>query len=159
MEIWDERFNDHDVKLTKLETVLERVDNNQSSMADSISSIAISMQKQELLLEKITNLEVNTRNSFDRVHSRIDVAIEDELNRFKVLELKLADKEEALRNKLDASDSSIASKFKSLNPILVLLENKKLAILSAVGIYAMAIKDFRDPVLQSVIGFLLKIWG
>lgn len=69
--MWDEKFNLHEKQLMKLETVLDRVTANQDKMADSISSIALSLQKQELLLEKITNLDLNTKDSFARVHIRI----------------------------------------------------------------------------------------
>lgn len=38
-----------------------------------LGEIAKSMNKQELILEKLTNLEGNTKESINRVHKRIDV--------------------------------------------------------------------------------------
>lgn len=120
------QINNHDKKLTKLETILERVGSNQDKMSDNIGAIAISIQKQELLLEKITNLEINTRSSFDRVHSRVNIAIDAELKRFEAVNLKL----------------------KILDPLVQLLKYRIIAITSLIGIYAMTIKEVRDPIVE-----------
>jgi len=57
-----------------LKTVAKAIDTlaeeaKQSNM--KLDSIVVSMSKQELILEKITNIENRTKDSFNRVHARI----------------------------------------------------------------------------------------
>lgn len=67
-----EKLYEHESKLTKVETILERVAMNQDKMADAVTQISSSIIKQELILEKLSSLETNSKGSFERVHSRID---------------------------------------------------------------------------------------
>ena len=67
-----EKLYEHESKLTKVETILERVALNQDKMADAVTQISSSIIKQELILEKLSSLETNSKGSFERVHSRID---------------------------------------------------------------------------------------
>lgn len=67
-----ERLYDHESKLAKVETILERVALNQDKMADAVSQISNSIVKQELILEKLSFLETNSKGSFERIHLRID---------------------------------------------------------------------------------------
>ena len=118
----------HDVKLDKIESALEKFDSKQDRMADNLGAIAVSMQKQELLLEKITNLEVNTRNSFDRVHKRIDE--ESKAGTERRLELE--------------------KKVKILDPVIALFTYPTIAVLVIIGAYAFSIKEVRGDILDLV---------
>lgn len=118
----------HEVKLDKIESALEKFDSKQDRMADNLGAIAVSMQKQELLLEKITNLEVNTRNSFDRVHKRIDE--EARMGTERRLELE--------------------KKVKILDPVIALFTYPTIAVFVIIGAYTFSIKEIRDDVLDLV---------
>ena len=64
-ENYHEMLYDHHGKLSKIETILETVVVQQERLTDSMSRISIS-------LEKLVNFEANTKESFIRVHNRID---------------------------------------------------------------------------------------
>jgi hypothetical protein len=70
-----EKLYEHESKLTKVETILERVAMNQDKMADAVTQISSSIIKQELILEKLSSLETNSKGSFERIHSRIDALV------------------------------------------------------------------------------------
>ena len=118
----------HDVKLDKIDAALEKFDSKQDRMADNLGAIAVSMQKQELLLEKITNLEVNTRNSFDRVHKRIDEEVKAGTERRLELEKRV----------------------KILDPVIALFTYPTIAVLVIIGAYAFSIKEVREDILDLV---------
>lgn len=67
-----QKLYDHESKLAKVETILERVALNQDKMAEAVSQISSSIVKQELILEKLSFLETNSKGSFERIHLRID---------------------------------------------------------------------------------------
>ena len=67
---YHEMLYDHHGKLSKIETILETVVTQQEKLTDSMSRISIS-------LEKLVNFEANTKESFVRVHSRIDEVAKD----------------------------------------------------------------------------------
>ncbi len=123
----------HEVKLDKIELTLEKFDSKQDRMADNLGAIAVSMQKQELLLEKITNLEVNTRNSFDRVHKRIDEEVKVGTERRLELE----------------------NRVKILDPVIALFTYPTIAVLVIIGAYAFSIKEVRDDVRDLIIKLFL----
>lgn len=116
------RVEQHENKLVKIETILERVASNQDRLADSIATISASIVKQELLLEKLGNLEENTKMSINRLHKRVD----DEA---KTRDEKLSYVEKAL-NELDLARTF--SKY------------PKLAIAVFMILYLFSIKEFRD---------------
>ena len=118
----------HEVKLDKIELTLEKFDSKQDRMADNLGAIAVSMQKQELLLEKITNLEANTRNSFDRVHKRIDEEVKIGTERRLELEKRV----------------------KILDPVITLFTYPVIAVFVIIGAYAFSIKEVRDDILDLV---------
>ena len=119
------RVEKHEAKLVKIETILERVAVNQDKMAESLSSISTSISKQELLLEKLTNLETNTKDSINRIHKRIDDEIE-------VRNEKLSTVNKAL---LDLDLARSLSKY------------PKLATAVLVVAYLFTIKEFRDVIV------------
>lgn len=113
----EERILSHDKQLVKLETVLERVANNQDKMSASMETLALSMSK-------LASLEDNNKASFERVHRRID----DEII---VMNEKLGYVEKAL-NELDLARTF--SKY------------PRVALAVFVVMYLFTIKEFRDVV-------------
>jgi len=116
------KLNEHESKLVKVETILERVALNQDSMAESLQAITTSMGKQELILEKLAHLEENTKGSINRIHSRIDSEIELREGKLKVVNTAL-------------SELDLARTFSKY---------PKLAIAVVVVAYLFTIKEFRD---------------
>lgn len=116
------KVDKHETKLVKIETILERVAVNQDHMAESLSSISTSISKQELLLEKLTNLESNTKDSINRIHKRID----NEIN---------------IRNeKLETVNNTLLE----LDLARALSKYPKLATAVVIVAYLFTIKEFRD---------------
>lgn len=66
------RIDEHDKMLVKMETILESMAASQNKMADNMSSMSSAISKIDLWLEKITNLDSNTRESFKRVYRTIE---------------------------------------------------------------------------------------
>jgi hypothetical protein len=112
----------HETKLVKIETILERVAVNQDNMAKSLASISTSISKQELLLEKLTNLEVNTKESINRIHRRIDDEVANRNEKLQILDKAIVD----------------------LDLARVLSKYPKVAIAVFVVSYLFTIKEFRD---------------
>lgn len=118
------KINEHESKLVKVETILERVALNQDSMAESLQAITKSMGKQEIILEKLTHLEENTKGSINRLHTRIDKEVEAREEKLKVVNIAL--------NDLDLA--RILSKY------------PKIALAVFITSYLFTIKDFRDAI-------------
>ena len=119
------RINEHESKLVRVETILERVALNQDSMAESLKAITESMGKQELILEKLAHLEENTKGSINRIHSRIDGEI-------------------TIRNeKLE----SIQETLSELDLARTFSKYPKLATAAFVVLYLLTIKEFRDVLM------------
>ena len=118
------KINEHESKLVKVETILERVALNQDSMAESLQAITKSMGKQELILEKLAHLEENTKGSINRIHTRIDKEIEAREEKLKVVNIAL--------NDLDLA--RILSKY------------PKIASAVLITSYLFTIKEFRDVI-------------
>jgi len=123
--ILQHKVDKHETKLVKIETILERVAVNQDHMAESLASISTSISKQELLLEKLTNLEANTKDSINRIHKRID----DEIT---------------IRNeKIEVVNKAIIE----LDLARALSKYPKLATAFFIVAYLFTIKEFRDVVV------------
>ena len=116
---------EHESKLVRVEVILERVATNQDRMAEAISSISESIVKQELLLEKLTNLEENTKASIGRVHKRIDQVEGDSKGRAETINKSLT----------------------TLEPIIVMLNNPKMTMFLIGALYLVAIEDVRKAVM------------
>lgn len=71
-DIIEKKLYEHESKLAKVETILERVAVNQDKMAEAVTQISSSILKQELILEKLSSLETTSKGSFERVHFRVD---------------------------------------------------------------------------------------
>lgn len=117
----EERVLNHDKQLVKVETILERVADNQDKMTDSLSDIAST-------LSKMNTLEESTKGSFVRLHDRVD----------------------GYHNELEVLKDDIKSKMLLLNPIFTILKYPRATLLAVIGLYFMAISDFRDIILSSI---------
>lgn len=71
------RIDEHDKMLVKMETILESMVASQNKIADNMSSMSSAISKIDLWLEKITNLDSNTKESFKRVYRTIESNEED----------------------------------------------------------------------------------
>lgn len=120
-----------DVKVARIEAILDRVATNQDKMTSNFDKVTISISKMELLMEKLTNLETNTKNSIDRIHTRID-GISDIAS------------SKASKSLVDTNKD----KLKTLEPIIFMLKYPRLTALMIAGLYLFAYKDFRDPILN-----------
>lgn len=118
------RINEHESKLVKVETILERVALNQDSMAESLAAMTKSMGKQELILEKLANLEENTKGSINRIHDRIDREASERSGKFKIIDQTL-------------SELDLARTFSKY---------PKIATAVLIAAYLFTIKEFRDVV-------------
>lgn len=116
---------EHESKLVRVEVILERVATNQDRMAEALTSISDSIVKQELLLEKLTHLEEDTKGSIGRVHKRIDSVAVDSKERI----------------------DSVNAKVNVMEPIIVMLKNPKMTMLILGALYVIAVEDLRKAVM------------
>lgn len=85
------RIDEHDKMLVKMETILESMAESQNKMADNMGSMSNAIGKIDLWLEKITNLDSNTKESFKRVYKTIES--NEEGNKESIKEINSALKE------------------------------------------------------------------
>lgn len=130
-------FGEHSKQIQRLEIIQEHILEHQTSTSESIAILAKSMERQEVLLEKIGNLEVNTNHSFEELEEKLKNSVDDYLDKY----------------------DEVNKKFKILNPIIVMLDNKTLTFLALVGSYAMAIKELRDGMFGGAVSIFLKMFG
>lgn len=133
---------EHSEKLAKIETILDRVAENQDRMTASVQQMALSMGKIELLMEKLTNLETNTKNSIDRLHNRIDN-----------VDTKVSGKA-SLGDISSVSDNidDVNERLKYLEVFAFIGKYPKIAIFIFGVLYMMAISDVRDAVIKTIGG-------
>ena len=83
----EQKIDEHDRSLVEIQTILKGMADSQNKMADNMSSMAQAIGKIDLWLEKITNLDGNTKESFKRSY-RIIEDLEDKVDEgFKDLEV------------------------------------------------------------------------
>lgn len=76
----EQKINEHDKSLVEIQTILKGMADSQNKMADNMSSMAQAIGKIDLWLEKITNLDGNTKESFKRSY-RVIQEVEDKLSK------------------------------------------------------------------------------
>jgi hypothetical protein len=119
------RVLSHDKQLVKIETILERVAQNQDEINKTLSGLSIAFTK-------LTSIEGNNKTSFDRVHARIDSEIKARDEKLEVRD----DKIKILEGRLDELDVfSFLSKY------------PKITVFVCILLYATAISDIRHAVL------------
>ena len=74
MEQINEKVIEHDYAINAMVKSIQELSDTTKDSNVKLGDIAKSMGKQELILEKLANLEGNTKDSMNRVHKRIDKA-------------------------------------------------------------------------------------
>ena len=89
------RVDEHDKMLVRMETILESMAESQNKMADNMGSMSSAISKIDLWLEKITNLDSNTKESFKRVYRTIESNEQDNKESIKEINSALQELEVA----------------------------------------------------------------
>jgi chromosome segregation ATPase len=63
----------HDKQITLLTANLQHLTDTTDHISEKLDTISDSVQKQELLFEKLVNLETKTEDRIKRIHQRIDI--------------------------------------------------------------------------------------
>ena len=83
----ESKVDEHDRMLIEMQTILKGMAESQTKMADNMGNMAQAIGKIDLWLEKITNLDGNTKDSFKRSYKVIQ-DLEDKVDEgFKDLEV------------------------------------------------------------------------
>lgn len=83
----ESKVDEHDRMLIEMQTILKGMAESQTKMADGMGNMAQAIGKIDLWLEKITNLDGNTKESFKRSYKTIE-ALEEKVDEgFKDLEV------------------------------------------------------------------------
>ena len=83
----ESKVDEHDRMLIEMQTILKGMAESQTKMADNMGNMAQAIGKIDLWLEKITNLDGNTKESFKRSYKVIS-DLEDKVDEgFKDLEV------------------------------------------------------------------------
>ena len=147
------KLYEHESKLTKVETILERVAMNQDKMAEAVTQISSSILKQELILEKLSSLETNSKGSFERVHSRIDSLDKSgRCNETKLDRLEASISE--VRGSLTLYEDKYTdydSKFKELEVFSLIRRYPVGAVLLGLGAYSLTFEPVRETI-SSLLG-------
>lgn len=142
------KLYEHESKLTKVETILERVAMNQDKMAEAVTQISSSILKQELILEKLSSLETNSKGSFERVHSRIDTldasgrCNETKLDHLEASILEVKGSVKVLEDKDDEHDL----KFAELEVFSLIKKYPMAAGLICLGMYSLTFEPVRTTI-------------
>ena len=75
----ESKVDEHDRMLIEMQTILKGMAESQTKMADNMGNMAQAIGKIDLWLEKITNLDGNTKESFKRSYKVIS-DLEDKLS-------------------------------------------------------------------------------
>ena len=68
----ESKVDEHDRMLIEMQTILKGMAESQTKMADGMGNMACAIGKIDLWLEKITNLDGNTKESFKRSYKTIE---------------------------------------------------------------------------------------
>lgn len=87
-------FTQHDVAKFMIEqgAINKSLADTTKSLAEDMKDIKISMQNQEVLLEKLSNVESKIDDNNKRVHKRIDLIEKDYKDRIKEIETETKEK-------------------------------------------------------------------
>ena len=94
MESIEEKIIEHDFAIKDIAKSIHDLSDSSKEANQKLEQIAESMGKQELILEKLANLEINSKDSVNRLHKRID---------------KTENQAESNRAKIDAIDITVTS--------------------------------------------------
>lgn len=153
-EIIEKKLYEHESKLAKVETILERVAVNQDKMAEAVTQISSSILKQELILEKLSSLETTSKGSFERVHFRVDSldaksrAIDTRLEHFEAALHEVKGSVKVLEDKDDAHDR----KFAELEVFSLIKKYPVATGLICLGMYSLTFEPIRNTI-SSILSF------
>ena len=151
-----QKLYDHESKLAKVETILERVALNQDRMAEAVGQISSSIVKQELILEKLSFLETNSKGSFERVHTRIDTVctdIRELFNKMEHSDSSICDIKSNLV-RLEKKDEEYDDKFVDLELFTLIKKYPVITILVGLGVFSLTFEPIRES-LAGVLGIFM----
>lgn len=126
---------------------------------EKVDKLIEAMGKQEVILEKMSNIEKSHAETTQRIYKVIDSNAErcnlDDValsNRLFLIEKKCEINTEELihRAKLDEKFLDVSNKVEQMNFVLILAQYPKLALTLIAVLYIIAIKDVRDILLQFI---------
>ena len=153
-EIIEKKLYEHESKLAKVETILERVAVNQDKMAEAVTQISSSILKQELILEKLSSLETTSKGSFERVHFRVDKLdtigrhTDTRLDHF---EASVAEIKQTVRL-LEEKDDEHEEKFAELEVFSLIKKYPVATGLICLGLYSLTFEPIRNTI-TTILGF------
>ena len=121
----ENKIDEHDRMLIEMQTILKGMAESQNKMAENIGNMAQAIGKIDLWLEKITNLDGNTKESFKRSYK----VIQD-------MEDKLSDNIKEIEDKVDEG-------FKDLEVARFFSKYPKLLLATLLGLFMLNIEPIR----------------
>ena len=132
----ESKVDEHDRMLIEMQTILKGMAESQTKMADNIGNMAQAISKIDLWLEKITNLDGNTKESFKRSY-RVIQDLEDKLSKdIKSIDTSITESVKDLEDKVDEG-------FKDLEVARFFSKYPKLLLLVVVGFCVLNIEPIR----------------
>lgn len=121
----ENKVDEHDRMLVEMQTILKGMAESQNKMAENMGNMAQAIGKIDLWLEKITNLDGNTKESFKRS--------------YKVIQ----DLEDKLSNSITEVEDKVDAGFKDLEVARFFSKYPKLLILVVAGFCILNIEPIR----------------
>lgn len=112
MEQVKEKLIEHDYAINAMVKSIQELSDTTKDSNTKLGDIARSMGKQELILEKLANLEGNTKDSMNRVHNRIDKVekqAEDNRTKMEIVEIANTSQEANIKSNQKRLDQLEAS--------------------------------------------------
>jgi len=128
----EHKVDEHDRMLIEMQTILKGIADSQNKMADSMSVMALSVGKIDLWLEKISNLDANTKESFKRTYKVIDE-----------VESKLAKESSSITESVSELENKVDEGFKDLEVARFFSKYPKLLLMVVVGFCVFNIEPIR----------------
>lgn len=132
----ENKVDEHDRMLIEMQTILKGMAESQNKMAENMGNMAQAIGKIDLWLEKITNLDGNTKESFKRSYKVIsDLEVE--------LKEKITSITTNLDDKIKQVDTKVDCGFKDLEVARFFSKYPKLLLLVIVGFCVLNIEPIR----------------
>lgn len=121
----ENKVDEHDRMLIEMQTILKGMAESQNKMAENMGNMAQAIGKIDLWLEKITNLDGNTKESFKRSYKVI------------------ADLEDKLSGNIKEIEDKVDEGFKDLEVARFFSKYPKLLIATLLGLCMLNIEPIR----------------
>lgn len=132
----ESKVDEHDRMLIEMHTILKGMAESQTKMADNMGNMSQAIGKIDLWLEKITNLDGNTKESFKRSY-RVIQDLEDKLSKdIKSIDTSVTESVKDLEDKVDEG-------FKDLEVARFFSKYPKLLLLVIIGFCVLNIEPIR----------------